>query len=616
MEELIAHIIAAMRENPDLSLRDVERIMREHNGRAATEADPRPFTKRRLMPYVLRTRLADPELWASWHLTDEEALRLVQLLRVKPRRTQSGVATITVICRPAPCRGGCDFCPTEDGMPKSYLSDEPACQRAVQCGFDPYLQVSRRLVALSEMGHPTGKVELIILGGTWDDYPESYRLWFVRRAFEAMNDFTGLGAWGLSEAGGKAGGGGAESASDVPGEGSAKPALDPTGEGSAKPVVGPTDATEAEPAPGPATPEAFATLFAAQRKNEIAAARCVGLVVETRPDCITPESLTFARALGATKIQVGIQSLDEGILAANGRPMDLTTIRRAFALLRLFGFKSHIHWMLNLVGATPEADVAGYRQLMEDAAFRPDEVKLYPCMLIRGAALEDLWRRGEWAPYSHDTLMDVCAECLAATPRNTRVSRMIRDFSAGDILAGDKTANLRQEVEQRALRIAAERGERLYEMRIREIIRGEVASGELTLHEYRFPTSTGEEVFLEWLMAGERLAGFLRLSLPAADLSAQLTAGTPYAPGTALIREVHVYGTVANVGEGAANAQHQGLGTQLVERAAALARQAGYHRLAVISAVGTRHYYERLGFSPVDAPTPSDVATLYQYREL
>ena len=581
MEELVAHIIAAMRENPDLALRDVERIMREHNGRAATSQDPRPFTKRRLMPYVLRVRAQQPELWAKWALTDEEITRLIPLLRVKPRRTQSGVATITVITKPWPCRGGCLFCPTEDGMPKSYLSNEPACQRAVQSEFDPYRQVFRRLTALCEMGHPIGKAEIIILGGTWDDYPESYRVWFVTQVFRALNDFTGVSAWGMPE-------------------------LREAGE----------DELPAEPAAGPATEEAYGELFARQRENETATARCVGLVVETRPDCITGKSLTFARACGATKIQMGVQSLDESILAANGRAMSLETIARAFAHLRLFSFKSHVHWMLNLLGSTPESDVAGYRQLMDDVRFRPDEVKLYPCMLIRGAALEGSWRAGEWVPYTHQELTQVCAQCLAATPAHTRVSRMIRDFSSGDILAGDKTANLRQEAERAALRITMAQGEGLREMRIREIIRGAVDPAELTLQEHRFPTSTGDEVFLEWVEPGNRLVGFLRLSLPARDLPAALTNGTPYAPNTALIREVHVYGVVANVGAGAENAQHLGLGTQLVERAAAIAQEAGFDRLAVISAVGTRRYYERLGFSPVDAPCAHDVATLYQYRAL
>ena len=591
MEELIAHIIAAMRENPALDLRAVERIMREHNGRAATADDPRPFTKRLLMPYLLRVKDADPELWASWNLTDDEKTRLIGLLRVKPRRTASGVATITCITKPWPCRGGCVFCPTEDGMPKSYLSDEPACQRAVQADFDPYLQVSRRLKALTEMGHPTGKVELIILGGTWDDYPESYRVWFVSELFRALNDFSGLSAWGLPE----------------PYE---------LGGRRANAGSGPAPEPVPEPAPSPADDAAFATLFALQQANETAVARCVGLVVETRPDCVTAESLAFARACGATKIQMGVQSLDEGILAANGRPMEVATIERAFALLRLFGFKSHVHWMLNLIGSTPEADIAGYRQLVDDARFSPDEVKIYPTMLIRGAALGEAWKRGEWAPYDHCTLTRVCAECLAATPGHTRVSRMIRDFSSGDILAGDKTANLRQHAEKMAIDMAINRGEGLREMRTREIIRGVVDAAEIELAEHRFPTSTGEEVFLEWVEPDMRLVGFLRLALPARNLPAGLIADTPYASDTAVIREVHVYGVLADVGAGAENAQHRGLGSQLVERAAELARDAGYTRLAVISAVGTRRYYERLGFSPVSNPVAKSPATLYQYRAL
>ena len=182
MDNLIADIISALRENPALTARDVERIMRLHNGRAAAQdpaAGTRPFTKRTLMPRFRALAEGDSDLWRSWALTAEEVSRITELLQVKPRRTMSGVATITLITKPWHCRGGCIFCPTEVGMPKSYLSDEPACQRAVQAGFDPYVQVTRRLRALREMGHPIGKVELIILGGTWDDYPDEYRIAFV-----------------------------------------------------------------------------------------------------------------------------------------------------------------------------------------------------------------------------------------------------------------------------------------------------------------------------------------------------------------------------------------------------------------------------------------------------
>ncbi len=560
MDKLLTDIIHALRENPRLDAAATERLMRLHNGRVKkTAEDPRPFTKRRLMPHFLRVPEENPQLWAAWDLNGEEIAAVTALLQVKPRRTQSGVATITLITAPAPCRGNCIFCPTEEGMPKSYLSDEPACQRAVQSEFDPYLQVTRRLRALREMGHPTDKVEFIILGGTWDDYPASYRVHFVSEAFRALNEFAAK---------------------------------------SEEPAVGNIAAPDAD--------DGFATLFALQRANENAGCRCVGLVVETRPDCITPASLTFARALGATKIQMGVQSLDEDILAQNGRPISQDTIARAFSLLRLFGFKSHVHVMLNLLGSTPEADVAGYRTLMEDPRFRPDEVKLYPCMLITGAKLETAWREGRWVPYTHEELTDALADCLVLTRPWTRVSRMIRDFSAQDIVAGDKTANLRQKVEQLAATRAAQAGTELQEMRAREIVRGVVAINDLHLDEVRYQTATGEEVFLQWVTPENKLAGFLRLSLPAADLPDELTAGTPYSPGRAVIREVHVYGRTAQIGAGEQNAQHRGLGSALIRRAEELARAAGYTRLAVISAVGTREYYARLGFGDPTADAAAD----------
>lgn len=342
-------------------------------------------------------------------------------------------------------------------------------------------------------------------------------------------------------------------------------------------------------------------------RNERARHRVVGLVVETRPDAITPEALVHIRRLGATKIQMGVQSVDQRILDKNGRNTTVGQIERAFDLLRLFGFKIHTHAMVNLLGTTPQSDRADYLRFVTDPAFQPDEVKLYPCALIESARLRERYEAGEWVPYTEDDLVGVLADDVLATPAFCRVSRMIRDFSSGDIMAGNKKPNLRQMVEERLARESAAGGAPVREIRYREIATSEVDVDALTLDVVPYETRATSERFLQWVTPEGRIAGFLRLSLPKAEAVVALVAelfssGIPSTPvpnvraGEAMIREVHVYGMATRVGEDGAAAQHHGLGRRLIECACDLARAAGYERINVISAVGTRKYYRMLGF--------------------
>lgn len=508
----------------------------------------------------------------------------VSRLRMRPVRTLSGVTPVTVLTKPFPCPGTCIFCPNDVRMPKSYLADEPGAQRAEDNRFDPYLQTWNRLDAYRSMGHPTDKVELIVLGGTWSHYPERYQRWFVTRCFEAMNDFG-------------AGRDRRDAAGSVDADFRRVPAIEGASVevGAYNRAIGAhlesqhgalLDATES------ASGE---SLTAAQRENEHAGTRCVGLVLETRPDRIDPDEVQRLRALGATKVQLGVQSLDDDILLANQRGHDTAATRRAFACLRRAGFKIHAHWMPNLLGADAASDARDFRRLFDDPAFRPDELKLYPCMLIESAELARHHARGEWWAYDDETLVDLLGECIAATPRWCRLTRVIRDFSSHDVVAGTHTANLR-EVAERRLHAA---GTAIHEIRRREL-RGEApAAGGLRLHETRFDTEVGTDWFLEWVDAEDRLAGFLRLTLPTQVDLAELE-------GAALIREVHVYGASLPLGRRDARApQHSGLGARLIDRAARIASGAGFERLAVISAIGTRAYYRRLGFRD---------GALYQFR--
>ncbi len=483
----------------------------------------RQFTARGL-PWLAKSQVLDvyQRLCEQGYLTFDPDVRIA--LQTKPVRSQSGVTVVTVLTKPYPCPGECIFCPTDFRMPKSYLHDEPGAQRAERYKFDPYDQTAGRIRALSQIGHPVDKIELLILGGTWSSYRRDYQEWFIKRCFDAMNEV------------------------ELP------------------------------------------TLAEAQAYNATAARRNVGLVVETRQDHITPEELRWLRYLGVTKVQVGIQSLDERVLALNRRGHDVQATRNAFRLLRLAGYKIHGHWMPNLLGATVESDVADYGRLWTDPAIRPDELKIYPTMLLQNAELYAYWQRGEYKPYSEEEVVDVLARCKAQTPRYVRLTRIIRDIPTTNVVEGFKKANLRQLAQQRL----AEQGLRCQCIRCREVKRARLTADDLRLTIESYETDATLEYFLSFVTPDDHIAGFLRLSLPNAGVALPL----PELAGHAMIREVHVYGPVLPLGEESqGEAQHMGLGTRLVEAAKEMARQAGYGRIAVISAIGTREYYRRLGFA-------------------
>ena len=482
-------------------------------------------------------------------LTDEGEIdpdpMLLDRIRMKPVRTSSGVAPVTVLTAPAGCPGQCIFCPDDWRMPKSYIFDEPGAQRAERDGFDPFKQTLGRIDAFESIGHDTSKVELLILGGTWSAYSQDYREWFVRRCFDAMNAY--------------------EDADFVP----------------------------------------SASLEEAQRRNVFSSHRNVGLVVETRPDWITPDEIRHLRRLGVTKVQIGVQSLDDEVLELNKRGHSVAEVRQALGLLRTAGFKLHLHWMPNLYGATLDSDRDSFRSFFDDPAIRPDELKIYPCSLIAGTELYQRWLAGDYSPYSEQELVALLADIKPSVPPYTRINRLFRDIPAHHIEAGVKTSNLREVVH----RELARRGERCGCIRCREVRRQQVREEALRLQVSTYTTDLTDEYFLQFVVAedGENgpevvnlerapIAGFLRLSLPKTPLAGS-RAFLDEIQGNALIREVHVYGpalAIGNAEEGAA--QHVGIGTRLLAEARRISRKAGFNCISVIAATGTQAYYAARGF--------------------
>lgn len=507
--------------------------------------------------------------------------QIIQVIRMKPTRSISGVLPVTVLTKPFPCPGRCIFCPNDIRMPKSYLSDEPGAQRAERNNFDPYLQTYNRLLAFQNTGHNVAKIELIILGGTWSYYPEVYQIWFITRCFQALNDFS-VGIDKRDEV---------DTVNIF--ESEAKNTREYTTSGRRRTYN--ELITEKERTAGVVKKSVehatWEELYKEQEVNVNAKAKCIGLVIETRPDNIDEHEVLRVRKLGATKTQIGFQSLNDEVLEMNKRGHDVAATENAVALVRTGGFKIHAHWMPNLYGSTPEKDKEDFLKLWTPE-FQPDELKIYPCSLIETAELMEYYEKGLWKPYTREELLDVVSFAIANTPRHVRLTRVIRDIPSTDIVTGNKETNFREVVEKHLI----DEKIRMQDIRAREIKNKafEINDLKLKVTSYiaRNKYAETEELFMEYVTDEDQICGFLRLSLP--DSRDNFI---PELKDAAIIREVHVYGTAQNFGKTSkTSSQHVGLGTRLITEAKKIAKDNDYAKLSVISAIGTRNYYAKQGF--------------------
>ncbi|TAN33476.1 tRNA uridine(34) 5-carboxymethylaminomethyl modification radical SAM/GNAT enzyme Elp3 [Patescibacteria group bacterium] len=466
---------------------------------------------------------------------------LERLLTKRAVRTLSGVAIITVLTKPWACPGRCVYCPSEPGMPKSYLSDEPAAARAKMLKFDPYEQTRQRILALEANGHPTDKIELIIKGGSWSAYPLAYQHWFILRCFQAANGRIRNKKSGIKK----------------------------------------IDALKK-------------TLAEEQRKNELSKHRIVGLTLETRPDFITEKTAAEMREVGCTRVEMGAQTTDDKILKLIKRGHDARQTKTATRLLKNHGFKVDYHLMPQLPGSTPAKDLKMMEEIFSDPDYRPDMLKIYPCTVIENSLLYDWLKKGRYKPYPDKQLIATLIKFKTRIPGYARVSRLIRDIPGHHVKAGNKMTNLRQVIQAR---MRAE-GLKCRCLRCREIGHNEelgTKNKELRVKLFidKYKASGGTEYFLSYEDVKRNVVyAFCRLRILPPLYKGRVREGY-----RAFIRELHTYGHLVGIGKNEKKAsQHTGLGKKLLAEAEKICAKNKVQKLAIIAGVGVRNYYRKLGY--------------------
>lgn len=454
--------------------------------------------------------------------------KLRELLRLKPVRSLSGVVVIAVMSSPAKCpHGKCVPCPggVEFGTPQSYTGLEPAAMRGKQHGYDAFEQVTSRLRELLEVGHSVEKAEIIVMGGTFIAREKEYRDKFVLDIYNALNCFESK----------------MRKESDIE---------------------------------------------KAKRKNERAKVRCVGLTFETRPDYAKEREILEMLRYGATRVELGVQSIYDDVLAKIKRGHDVRDIVEATRLLKDSAFKVCYHIMPGLPGSNFERDLEMFREIFENEDFKPDYLKIYPTLVIEGTELYEMWKRGEYEPYETEEVVELIARAKKFFPEWVRVQRIQRDIPVNAAL-GLKYGNIRQLVQRRLKELGYScRCIRCREVGHKGIRAEECEKAELKVIEYS--ASGGKEFFICYeIPEHDAIVGFLRLRFPKEPFIETLE-------NCALIRELHVYGEATPLGE-IKSFQHRGFGEKLLKAAEEVAKEK-FDRIAVISAVGVRNYYRKFGY--------------------
>ncbi|HTZ41610.1 MAG TPA: tRNA uridine(34) 5-carboxymethylaminomethyl modification radical SAM/GNAT enzyme Elp3 [Candidatus Omnitrophota bacterium] len=450
----------------------------------------------------------------------------MEILR-KPVRTISGVTPLTVVLKPRKCNHGtCIYCPGGDYVPQSYTNKSPAIMRALALQFDPFKQVKNRLYVLNKMGHPTDKIELIILGGTFMQYPKDYRYDFIKTCYDALN--------------------------------------------------------------GKDSPD----LETAKKINETAEHRCVAMCIENRPDNCSPEEIQRMLEFGATRVEIGVQILDDELYKKTNRGHTVKDVIDATRNLKNAGFKLGYHIMPGLPYSNPEKDITLFKKIFDDEKFRPDQLKIYPCQVIEDSPLAKTHKIIGFKPYDERQTREILEKMMRLIPEYCRVMRMMREFPREKLIEGVEKLDLRKDVEENFRR----NKESIKEIRMREIGFNKIEDNDAKIKIIEYMASEGKEFFLEFVNKDDILFGLLRLRLFNKSNNKKINGKRgDITFNHAIIRELHVYGQAIPIGE-KGETQHIGLGKKLLEKAEEIAKDNKIKELSIISGIGVREYYRKLGY--------------------
>jgi ELP3 family radical SAM enzyme/protein acetyltransferase len=493
------------------------------------------------------------------------------------------------------CKYDCYYCPNEPGQPRSYLAGEPGVDRAISNNYNVTSQIIARATQYIQQGHPIDKCEVIIQGGTWDSYSYEYRREFIRDIYYTFNIMMDIFF---------------------------------------KNNIRDKYSMEEE-----------------IKLNEIASCRVIGLTPETRPDQINETSIKFLRQIGATRVQIGVQHLDDNILRYINRRCYKKHTIRAIKMLKDCGFKVDIHIMPDLPapptyeGKMSEVDHLMFEELNINPDLKIDQMKIYPCMVTPYTKIKEWYDQGIYKPYGEDKHMTpeelikyrrlskeekIKIRLLNPLYKNIldfytkihpsiRVNRIIRDIPVSIVCGGTKRSSLRSEIDRdmEALNMLSSCIRYREAGNSRNLNRSN--KSEPIIKEICFEASEGFEYFISYESQDENpiLYSFLRLRLSKNSGKINNKIIFPELVNTAIVRELHTYGKVIpckdnlkyyknnNVfinQDDSNKSQHKGFGKKLLDRAEEIARDNGYNRMAVISGVGVREYYRKIGYQ-IDSET-------------
>lgn len=473
---------------------------------------------------------------------DVELDTVRELLKIKRGKSTSGIISITVFTsgESFSCKWNCAYCPNEPGQPRSYLKGEPGVLRANANKFDCVDQIHDRMNTLYKIGHEIDKIEILVLGGTWTSYPIEYRENFINDIYYAANTFFQQRERKTLEE------------------------------------------------------EKYINR---RSKN----CRIIGLTLETRPDTINKKELQNFRRYGCTRVQLGIQHINDDILRKINRGCSSSDVKKAIKLLKDSGFKIDGHWMPNLPGSDVRTDEKmlidkllgvksktysnlNYQKYsLTCPEFQVDQWKVYPCTIVPFTEIQKWYLDGSYVPYNLEDLTNLLLKMKSLVFPWIRLNRIVRDIPEYYSLSEEYSSNLRQHLDK----ILKKDGVSCRCIRCREVKDRPFEEKDSVINIAEYDASDATEYFISLEnKTDDILYGFCRLRLtdsPASHIFPELR-------GCALIRELHVYGLMNN------NVQHKGVGKRLVNEAIRISKQHGYQKISVISGEGVKNYYQNLGF--------------------